>query len=67
MNGYTLTRVWEIDGQLVIADTIEEAIALYKTYIGKDYYNEPISVKGVHSDSYPVSQMDYAAIIKEEK
>lgn len=67
MNGWTLTRVWEIDGKLVVADTIEDAIALFKTYMGKNYTDEPISVRGVHTDSCIISQMDFVAIIKEEK
>ena len=34
----TTTRVWNIDDQLVVADTIEEAIAIRKEY-DKDYYD----------------------------
>lgn len=34
----TTTRIWNIDGQLVVADTIEEAIAIKKEY-DKDYYD----------------------------
>lgn len=34
----TTTRVWNIDNQLVVADTIEEAIAIRKEY-DKDYYD----------------------------
>lgn len=32
------TRVWNIDNQIVVADTIEEAIAIRKEY-DKDYYD----------------------------
>lgn len=32
------TRIWDIDSQLVVADTIEEAIAIRKEY-DKDYYD----------------------------
>ena len=32
------TRVWNVDNQLVVADTIEEAIAIRKEY-DKDYYD----------------------------
>lgn len=37
----TTTRVWNIDDQLVVADTIEEAIAIRKEY-DKDYYDHNI-------------------------
>ena len=35
------TRVWNIDNQIVVADTIEEAIAIRKEY-DKDYYDHNI-------------------------
>ena len=62
MNGWTLTRVWQVDKKLVVADTIEEAIALFKTRMGKDYRDEPEEVKAIRSDSYV---KEYDAIIKE--
>lgn len=34
----TTTRIWNVDDQLVVADTIEEAIAIRKEY-DKDYYD----------------------------
>ena len=63
MNGYTLTRVWQVDHKLVVADTIEEAIALFKTYMGKDLIDEPRNVRAIGSDHYIV---DYEALIKED-
>lgn len=63
MNGWTLTRVWQVDNKLVVADTIEEAIALFKTWMGKDYKDEPESVKAIRTDSY---LKEYAALIKEQ-
>ena len=32
MNGWTTTSVWRINGRLVVADEVEEAIALYRKY-----------------------------------
>ena len=66
MNGYRYTRVWEIDRHLIVADTIEDAIALYKQYMGKDYHDEPKSISAVHVSSCLISQCEYYAIIKEE-
>ena len=63
MNGWTLTRVWQVDHKLVVAKTIEDTIALFKTYMGKDYTGEPRNVRAIGSDNYLV---DYDAIIKEE-
>ena len=63
MNGWTLTRVWQVDNKLVVADTIEEAIALFKTWMGKDYKDEPESVKAIRTDSY---LKEYAALFKEQ-
>lgn len=37
----TTTRIFNIDNQLVVADTIEEAIAIRKEY-DKDYYDHHI-------------------------
>lgn len=64
MDGWTLTRVWQVDHKLVVAPTIEEAIALFKVYMGKDYSGEPYEVTAIRtSDCFG----DYAAIIKEDK
>ena len=32
MDGWTLTKVWRVNGKLVVADTIEKAIELYRKY-----------------------------------
>lgn len=63
MNGWTYTRVWQIDHKLVVAKTIEEAIALFKTYMGKEYTDEPRNVRAIGSDNYIV---EYDALIKED-
>lgn len=62
MNGYSYTRVWKIDHKLVVAETIEDAIKLFKLYMGKDYHDEPMEIYAVGCVG-----LDYAAIIKEEK
>lgn len=63
MNGWTLTRVWQVDHKLVIAKTIEDAIALFKTYMGKDFIGDPRNVRAIGSDNYIVN---YDALIKED-
>lgn len=63
MNEWNLTRVWQVDHKLIVAKTIEDAIALFKTYVGKDYIGEPKNVRAIGTDNYLV---DYNAIIKEE-
>ena len=30
--GYNFTKIWKINNRLVVADTIEDAISLYKQY-----------------------------------
>lgn len=55
MNGWTITKVWEIDEHLIVAPTIEDAISLFKTYMGKDYRDEPKNI----------TCRSYSAIIKE--
>ena len=37
MNGCRLTKVFKIDSQLVVADSIEEAIHVYKRYINDEW------------------------------
>lgn len=63
MNGYTFTRVWQVEHTLVVAKTIEDAIALFKTYMGKDLMGEPRNVRAIGSDN---CFADYDAIIKKE-
>jgi len=65
MNGWTLIRVWQIDHKLVVAPTIEDAIALFKKYMGKDYRDEPHDIRGICTDSIVLS--DYEALIKEDE
>ena len=63
MNGWALTRVWQIDHKIVVAPTIEDAISLFKTYMGKDYRDEPLSITAVGTGSI---YSDYDALIKED-
>ena len=37
MRGYKLTEVYRIDGHLVVADSIENAVKLYRKYLGNDF------------------------------
>lgn len=63
MNGWTLTRVWQVDNELVVAKTIEEAIELFKTYMGKEFRDEPKNIRAIGTDNYIA---DYNALIKEK-
>lgn len=65
MNGWTLTKVWQVDHKLVVADTIEEAVALFKAFMGNDYRDEPKEIRAI-STNFPVFR-EYNALIKEEK
>ena len=64
MNGWTLTRVWQIDHKIVVAPTIEEAIALFKLYMGDDYHDEPHDIRGIGTGGV---FSEYAALIKEHE
>ena len=63
MNGWTITRVWEIDEHLVVAPTIEDAISLFKTYMGKDYRDEPKNITAIGNSACYFK--NYSAIIRE--
>lgn len=60
MDEWKLTRVWQIDHKLVVAKTIEDAIALFKTYMGEEDTNEPKNIRAISSDRF----VDYDALIK---
>lgn len=62
MNGWKFTRVWRIDNKLVVADTVEDATATYKTYMGKNC-DEPTLIIAIGTDTL---LKDYDAIIKED-
>ena len=64
MNGWKFTRVWQVDHKLVVANTIQEAVELYKAYMGKDYADEPYSIQAISTAS---ALSDYNALIKEEE
>lgn len=61
MEEYTYTRVWLIDNRLVVAPTIEEAIALAKSFMGRDWY-EPTTILAVPNDNS--LNPNYDALIK---
>lgn len=62
----TTTRVWNIDNQIVVADTIEEAIAIRKEY-DKDYYDHnTIGEARLITVSNCITEVNFA-IKKEEK
>lgn len=64
MNGWRFTKVWQVDHKLVVADTIVEAVELFKAYMGKDYRDEPDNIRCIGTDS---ALCDRAALIKEEE
>lgn len=52
------THVWRINGQLIVADTIEKAIEVFK---GKFEYpaNEVDKIERVYNDGYPETSIAY--------
>ena len=62
MNGWTLTKVWQVDHKLVVADTITEAVELFKAYMGND--DEPDEIRCIGTSG---ALCDKAALIKEEE
>lgn len=61
MNGWTLTKVWQVDHKLVVADTINEAVELFKAYMENN--DEPLSIQAISTSR---ALTDYNALIKEE-
>ena len=66
MKGYTYTRVWEIDGTLVVAKTPEEAIGLMRERNKNDNFYQPRSVICVRADGGN-GIFDYDALIADEE
>ena len=64
MNGWRLTRVWQVDHKLVVANTVQEAVELYKAYMGENYADEPYSIQAISTDR---ALSDFNALIKEEE
>ena len=61
MNGYKLTKVFRIDNNLVIGDSIEDAVQTYKSYMNDDF----IEIKNVELISGDMLGMNTNAIIKD--
>lgn len=61
MNGYKLTKVFRIDNNLVIGDSIEDAVQTYKSYMNDDF----IEIKSVELISGDMLGMNTNAIIKD--
>lgn len=60
MNGWTLTKVWQVDHKLVVANTINEAVELFKAYMENN--DEPSEVKSIGTSN---ALCDHNALIKE--
>ena len=61
---YTYTRIWRIEHKLVIADTIEEAIEVYKTWaesVGNVIPTDITTIKAIGDNQIPE---DFDALIK---
>ena len=55
------TPVWDINHQLVVADTAEEAISIYRMYSKRGILSEPITIQQIgNSDTIG---KDYSAIM----
>lgn len=61
MNGYKLTKVFRIDNNLVIGDSIEDAVQTYKSYMNDNF----IEIKSVELISGDMLGMNTNAIIKD--
>lgn len=61
MNGCKLTKVFKIDNQLVVADSIEEAINVYKRYINDEW----VEIKNIGLITGDSLGLNTNAIIKE--
>lgn len=62
MEGWTITKVWQVDHKLVVADTICEAVELFKAYMGNN--DEPDEIRCIGTSS---ALCDRGALIKEDK
>lgn len=58
---FNYTRVWNINKQLVVAPTVEDAISLYKSYT-QDNFTDITNIVAVGDDNIP---QNYFAIIKQ--
>lgn len=61
---YTYTRIWRIEHKLVIADTIEEAIEVYKTWcesMGDLVSTDITAIKAIGDNQIPEN---FDALIK---
>lgn len=65
---YTVTRVYNIDNQLVVADSIEEAIEVMRSYMCPDEQYRDYEPKRIEQlcAEYGL-QKDYVALIKKDK
>lgn len=63
MNGWTITEVWDIDGKMVVGKTLEEALAIWRKYMGFSDLKEPRRIERMYIGS-PI--LGNSAIIKEE-
>lgn len=62
MTDCRLTQVWLVNEKLVVADTIEDAISLYKKYYDNPIPPDITKVEAIANNSI---LKDYKAIIKE--
>lgn len=62
MRGYRLTEVYRIDGHLVVADSIEDAVRLYRKYVD----NKFISIDSVELIYGDYCKTNSAAIIEDK-
>lgn len=61
---YTYTRIWRIEHKLVVADTIEEAIEVYKTWsesMGNLMSTDITTIKAIGDNQIPEN---FDALIK---
>lgn len=63
MGNYELTMVWEIDGKLFVAPSVEDAINLWREYMESKSPTEPTLIRAISNSSYI---KNYDAVIKKQ-
>lgn len=64
MEGYTYTRIWQIDDRLVVAKTPEDAISIMRKYKKNDTFYQPNNIIAIGTESGGV--FGYDALIEKK-
>lgn len=50
---FKYTRLYKVNHKLIVADTLEEAIEIYKSYNGETASNDILSIKAIGDGQIP--------------